>query len=98
MPDKPEVLPWRPSRAEIRHWQVYIQQDGSLVITVWHEKNQLALLSTSTDPQEKDLALKRCQKDVPAPPAAVTYNKFMGGVDHVDQLCQSYSILWKSKE
>ena len=83
--------------------QFKFSQEGSMVATAWHDKGQLAFLSTSSAPKEAGLTVKRRQKDgtlkdVPAPPCAVTYNKFMGGVDHADQIRKSYTVTWKSKK
>ena len=55
-----------------------------------------SVLSTNTDPG-KTVDVNRKKKDgsvisIPCPSAIADYNKYMGGIDHNDQLCQYYHV------
>ena len=70
-------------------------QKGSLLITLWFDKRQIALLSTNCNPNETNTVQRRQKalphvKDVAIPTPVHMYNKSMGGVDLNDQLRSYY--------
>lgn len=76
---------------------------GNTAISKWKDrgKKSVSIISTMHNPQETAQIL-RTQKDgtrklVSCPVSVASYNKYMGGVDHFDQLLSSYSISWKSR-
>ena len=70
-------------------------QKGSMLITLWHDKRQIALLSTNCSPNEQ-VTVQRCTKkpphhqDIRIPAPVHLYNQHMGGVDLSDQMRSYY--------
>lgn len=72
-------------------------------ISKWKDrgKKSVSIISTMHNPKEAAQIL-RTQKDesrklVGCPVSVAEYNRYMGGVDHFDQLLSAYSISWKSR-
>ena len=77
-----------------------IVQKGSLVGSAWRDNKVVTVLSTTSQPDASGTVLRR-QKDgsrvtVNCPQSIIHYNKYMGGVDHGDQLRGNYSCRTKS--
>lgn len=75
---------------------------GNLVTSVWKDTKLVSFLSTKSNPVGDD-HVNRKQQDgsviqVPTIPAAVSYNKNMGGVDLNDQHRKYYSVGRKSRK
>lgn len=75
---------------------------GNLVASVWKDTKLVSFLSTQWNPVGDD-HVNRKQQDgsviqVPTVPAAVSYNKNMGGVDLNDQHHKYYSVGRKSRK
>ena len=80
--------------AEVRH--------GNLVASVWKDTKLVCFLSTQSNPVG-DQTVNRKQHDgtviqVPTVPAAISYNKNMGGVDLNDQQRNYYAVGRKSRK
>uniref|UniRef100_UPI00398EFAF2 piggyBac transposable element-derived protein 4-like n=1 Tax=Pristiophorus japonicus TaxID=55135 RepID=UPI00398EFAF2 len=67
-------------------------QKGSLLLTIWKDKRQVATLSTNQN--GKMMACPGTLK----PQAVVEYNKYMGGVDISDQMRSYYPVGRPSKK
>ena len=70
--------------------------------TVWRDRRLVYVMSTNSDPRTA-ATVQRKDRDgtshtVPSPKSVVDYNKFMGGVDHADQLCNYYNVRTKSRK
>ena len=70
-------------------------QKGNLLVTVWHDKRQVAVLSTNFQPDQTVTVQRRTKqpphtKDVDIPEPIRTYNQYMGGVDLSDQMRSYY--------
>ena len=66
---------------------------GEMLITAWKDKQLLHVLSTNSTSQNTSVTRKQkdgSMKEVPCPDVIQSYNKFMSGVDHADQLRASY--------
>ena len=64
-----------------------------MLITAWKDKRLLHVLSTNSTSQNTSVTRKQkdgSMKEVPCPDVIQSYNKFMSGVDHADQLRASY--------
>lgn len=83
-----------PQTAEVRR--------GNLVASVWKDTKLVCFLSTQSNPVG-DQTVNRKQHDgtviqVPTVPAAISYNKNMGGVDLNDQQRNYYAVGRKSRK
>lgn len=78
----------------------YIQiQQGNLVFSLWQDNKPVSMLSTNC--QIGEGSVQRTQKNgsklsLPCPLNIIEYNKYMGGVDHSDQLRQYYCVRLKN--
>ena len=93
---------------------MYSRQQGQLTVVLWRDTKVVSLLSTCHQGY-RDRAIHQLtrnikdkgertasRKQVPAPPHAVDYTQFMGGVDRSDQLrsyqsCSRQSMAWWRK-
>lgn len=70
--------------------------------TVWKDKKVVSFISTQCNVRG-DETVRRKQKDgtyieVPTIPTVILYNKYMGGVDHSDQMHQFYETSRRAKK
>ena len=77
-------------------------QHGNLVASVWKDSKLVYVMSTNSDPAT-DATVQRKERDgtsisVSCPTNVVAYNKFMGGVDHADQLRNYYRVRYKTRK
>ena len=87
----------KPNKAEVkalRRGESLFRRKGGIVATVWKDKKIVSFLSTQCEVRGNE-TVSRKQKDgtiiqVPTVPVVQLYNKFMGGVDHSDQMRQYY--------
>ena len=75
------------------------RQCGNFVATAWKDNKVVNVASTLANPTELT-TVKRRQKDgsrieVHCPICIALYNRYMGGVDHSDQLRVCYHLRWK---
>lgn len=92
-----------PQKAEVkalRKGESKFYRHGNLVASVW--KDTVCFLSTQSNPVG-DETVNRKQRDgtiiqVPTVPAAISYNKNMGGVDLNDQQRNYYAVGRKSRK
>ena len=66
------------------------------LLTKWHDKRDVNILSTNINPLTPPVLKQRCKKngeivEVEKPYCVEQYNQHMGGVDHSDQLRSYYS-------
>ena len=70
-----------------------------MVGMLWRDNRVVTLLSTNTQPDEREVIQRRqpvgSRVDVPCPTAVARYQRYMGGVDRNDQLRQYYSVRTK---
>ena len=81
---------------DLQRGESVAQQRGNLVATVWRDRRLVYVMSTNSDPRTA-ATVQRKDRDgtshtVPSPKSVVDYNKFMGGVDHADQLHNYYNV------
>ena len=70
-------------------------QKGNLLVTLWYDKRQVAVLSSNCNPDEHTTVQRRMKapphvKEVEIPAPVHLYNRSMGGVDLNDQLRSYY--------
>ena len=80
---------------------IQVQRGTNLVFSLWQDNKIVSALSTSC--QIGEGTVKRKQKDgtrmsVTCPFNIIEYNKYMGGVDHSDQLRQYYCVRLKTRK
>ena len=84
------------------NWATNKKQSNRLAVSLWQDNRPVTMISTNCDPTETT-TVKRRQKDgttsiVPCPTSVHLYNKYMGGVDHNDQLRGYYNIRLKGRK
>ena len=87
---------------------IFSRQQGQMMMVLWRDTKVVSLLSTchqgyrdGQHTREKGEKVAS-NKDVPAPPHAMDYTRFMGGVDKADQYrsyqsCSRQSMAWWRK-
>jgi hypothetical protein len=100
------VIPKRQERHLARGHYQWRMSDKKLLAMSWFDKRPVYLLSTIHPPKNDDGSLPNAQRKVrngqpiavPCPPAHCDYQKYMGGVDLLDQLIKNFSVIRKSKK
>ena len=77
-------------------------QHKNLTSSAWQDNKTATVAATSCDPTVQE-QVSRKQKDgtsipVKSPQSVVLYNKYMGGVDHNDQLRGYYHVRLKCRK
>ena len=83
---------------KIKHGEspiMWVNRDKTMLSCSWQDTAKVNMISTigNTDLTHTEVHSKKSAKNtrkVTKPNLAVTYNKFMGGVDKFDQFCSSY--------
>lgn len=76
---------------------------GEITVFKWMDRGKKPVVTVSTIHRGEDTAfIKRknnvgVREEVQCPLSIAEYNKYMGGVDHFDQLLERYNIAWKSR-
>ncbi|KAL4104080.1 hypothetical protein QTP88_019393 [Uroleucon formosanum] len=76
---------------------------GEISVFKWMDRGKKPVVTVSTIHRGEDTAfVKRknnvgVREEVQCPLSIAEYNKYMGGVDHFDQLQERYNIAWKSR-
>ena len=78
------------------------RRKGNIVATVWKDKKVVSFISTQCDVRGNETVCRK-QKDgmyieVPTIPTVTLYNKYMGGVDHNDQMRHYYETSRRAKK
>ena len=76
-----------------------LRQEGNLLLSLWQDNKPVSILSTNCQPEESIVQRRQrdgTKKNYRCPTNVLEYNKYMGGVDHSDQLRQYYSFRLKS--
>jgi hypothetical protein len=78
-------------------------QHESVTAIVWHDKRDVLLLSTNSDPRsdgtvEKKIGNGKQKIQIPCPNAVMNYTRNMGGVELSDQLREYYGVGRSSKK
>ena len=93
-----------PQTAEVkglRKDQSKFYRRGNLVASVWKDTELVCFLSTQLNPVGDQTVKRKCDGtviQVPTVPAAISYNKNMGGVDLNDQQRNYYAVGRKSRK
>ena len=99
--DFPSALKSKQVLKKLRRGQSIFQQKN-LVAAIWKDKKPVAFISTQCNATgEETVQRKRTDGSIiiaPVLPVVQLYNKFMGGVNKADQLCQYYSISRRAVE
>ena len=79
------------NKKKVKKGDTAVYQRGNLVLTVWHDKRPVVILSSDVSPEETTEVRRRTkapphQKVVKVPTQVHEYNMYMGGVDLSDQL------------
>ena len=87
---------------DLQRGESVARQKGNLVATVWRDRRLVYVMSTNSDPRTPT-TVQRKERDgssqtVSCPRSIVDYNKYMGGVDHADQLRNYYHVRTKSRK
>ena len=74
--------------------QRIMQERGSLMFTMWHDKQDIAFLSTNVSPSQTVQRKKNGRKvEIQKPHVSDVFSaNNMGGVDRADQFCSYYTI------
>ena len=64
--------------------ELMTRQSGNLLLMMWHDKRQIAVLSTNQNTGSIDIT-RRNGSVVPKPTTVANYNKYTGGVDVCDK-------------
>ena len=77
-------------------------QKGRVTASAWRDNKVFIVMSTCCQPNESG-SVQRRQRDgtrlnLPCPSSIISYNAYMGGVDHGDQLRGYYSCRSKSRK
>ena len=91
------------NKKKVKKGDTAVHQRGNIVLTVWHDKRPVAILSSNVSPGTTTVVTRRTkepphQKQVTVPTQVHIYNNYMGGVDLSDQLRQYYPTGRTSKK
>ena len=76
-----------------------LRQEGNLLLAFWQDNKPVSILSTNCQLDEGTVQRRQrdgTKKTYSCPTRVVEYNKYMGGVDHSDQLRNYYALRLKS--
>ena len=84
------------------NWKTNHKQSNRLAVSLWQDNHPVIIISTNCDPSETTTVQRR-QNDgtsisIPCPMSVYVYNKYMGGVDHNDQLRGYYNVRMKGRK
>ena len=79
-----------------------VYQKDNLTMAVWQDNRPVSVIATNADPTENH-SVSRKNRDgtsnvYPCPAAIANYSKYMGGVDHSDQLRGYYHVRLKCRK
>lgn len=80
-------------QVKLRPGESVFRQKGNLLVTKFHEKRDVHMISTFHEATYTVLGQRRHGEDLVKPTSVVEYCKNMGGVDLSDQLLQYYEAL-----
>ena len=97
-----DLKPNKPAVKALRRGESIFRRKGNIVAIVWKDKEVVSFISTQCNVRG-DETVRRKQKDgtyieVPTIPTVTLYNKYMGGVDHNDQMRQYYETSRRAKK
>ncbi|KAL9978523.1 hypothetical protein ACROYT_G016049 [Oculina patagonica] len=82
--------------------QTITRQRGSLLFTKWHDKRDVAFLSTNVSPEEPSRTVQRKKNgrniEIQKPRVSDVYTANMGGVDRADQFRSYYTVGRQSRK
>lgn len=91
-------MPVALKNANLKKGEVIYRQKGNLLALKWKDKRDVTMLSTvhkaTFTITNRDI--HNTGEPVVIPSTVVTYNKYMGGVDHADQLNKYYTMTRKT--
>ena len=84
------------------HGEYKVRQHKQLTVSLWQDNRPVVVISTNLNPTQSTTVQRKARdgtsKTVCCPQSISSYNKFMGGVDHNDQLRQYYGIRIKGRK
>ena len=82
--------------------QTVTRQRGHLLFTKWHDKRDVAFLSTNVSPEEPSRTVQHKKRgrniDIQKPRVSDVYTANMGGVDRADQFRSYYTVGRQSRK
>ena len=89
-------------KKKLKQGEIVKAQRGHLLFTKWHDKQDVAFLSTNISPTAPTQPVQRKKKGreitIQKPLVADTYTANMGGVDRADQLRTFYFAGWQCRK
>ena len=90
------------SKMEKGSSDVAVQTSSNIAAIRWKDKEVVNVLSTYVGKEEQKKAIRYSQKEkksisIPQPNVVNVYNKYMGGVDHMDQNISCYMVNLRSE-
>ena len=77
-------------------------QKGNLTVSVWQDNRPVVVIATNSDPTTNEIVTRKKRDGTsatyPCPMSVAQYNKYMGGVDHNDQLRGYYHVRLKCRK
>jgi hypothetical protein len=72
------------------NWECNRKRCNRISVSLWQDNRPVTIVATNCDPNESTNVQRRLKNGTrelfPCPLAVALYNKYMGGVDHNDQL------------
>ena len=79
-----------------------VRQHHNLTVSLWQDNRAVAVISANSDPMEVTTVQRKTRdgtrNTIDCPQSIYLYNKYMGGVDHNDQLRQYYNVRLKGRK
>ena len=74
------------------------KQSNRLAVSLWQDNRPVVIVSTNCDPSQTTTVRhdnNGTSNSIPCPMSVYLYNKYMGGLDHNDQLRGYYNVRLK---
>ena len=98
----PSSLVYAPKKGFKERGRSKITQQGSITVAVWQDNRPVSIIALNADPTVP-ASVTRKKRDgstdiYPCPLSVMQYNKYMGGVDHNNQVCGYYNVRLKCRK
>ncbi len=83
-------------KVDVENWSVKKKQLKQVSISLWQDSKPVVVVSSNTDHKDTTTVPRRLRDgsrvSVPCPASICEYNKYMDGVDLIDQMLQTNRI------